>query len=84
MEGRKCQVHKTRQLERPLDDDHFHFDDGVEDDVDDDKQVALVGEDGYGNGVDNHDGVDDDQDDGVELMTIMLMAIRKRRTSCRW
>ena len=25
-----------------------------------------MGEDGYGNGVDNHDGVDDDQDDGVD------------------
>ena len=41
MEGRKCQVHKTRQLERSLDDDRFHFQDGVEDDVDDDEQVAL-------------------------------------------
>ena len=71
MEGRKCQVHKTRQLERPLDDDHFHFDDGVEDD-------------GDGNGGDDHDGVEDDQDDGVELVTIMLMAMRKRGPSCRW
>ena len=35
MEGRKCQVHKIQQLERPLDDDRFHFQDGDEDDVDD-------------------------------------------------
>ena len=39
-------MHKIQQLERPLDDDRFHFDDGVEDDVDDDEQVDLVGEDG--------------------------------------
>ena len=38
MEGRKCQVHKTRQLDSL-------FDDGVGDDVDIDEQVALVGED---------------------------------------
>ena len=75
MEGRKCQVHKTRQLERPLDDDRFHFDDGVEDDVNDDQQVALVGEDGYGNG-DDKDGVKNDQDDGNELVKIMMMAMK--------
>ena len=83
MEGRKCQVHKIQQLERPLDDDRFHFQDGVEDDVDDDKQVALEGEDGYGSGGDDLDGVEDNQDDCVELMTIMLMAMT-RRPSCRW
>ena len=66
MEGRKCQVHKIQQHERPLDDDRFHFQDGDEDDVDDDKQVALEGEDGYGN------GVKDDQDDCVELMMIII------------